>query len=70
MFWGRQMTAPDGGIRKVNDVRVVHGADSSVWLARLKEVRLIAAGRTQEVAARIASYESTRAMMKSCVLDN
>ena len=65
VFWGRQVTPPGDVIRKVNDVRVVHGADSSEWLGRLQEVQLVSAARAKEVAAKIARYETVRTIARS-----
>jgi hypothetical protein len=58
VIWGRFVKSPHDTIRRMGDVRMVHGADASEWLPRIQQVQLVSAERAQEVAAKIARYES------------
>jgi len=58
VFWGRLVKSPDDVVRKVGDVRIVHGGDSKKWLPLLTTTHLLSAEQAELVAEKIANYKS------------
>ena len=63
VYWGRSVTGPTDGVRRLDEVRIVRGDDSERWRPRLQGNRLSVATQEALVARLdevIARYEQAR----------
>jgi hypothetical protein len=64
VFWGRLVKPPAHTVRKVGQVRIVHGGDAKKWLPLLTVIRVLSEERTEMVAAKVAAYQSRHSPTK------
>ncbi len=72
VFWGRLVKAPSMTVRRVGgrveDVRIIHGADAKRWRPRLLDKVVVADDAITQITARIANYQAT--MNRDLALSN
>jgi hypothetical protein len=64
VFWGRMVKPPTDAVRKVGDVRIVHGGDAKTWLTLLTTVSLLSPQQVEVIAEKITDYQSRQSSSK------
>jgi hypothetical protein len=69
VYWGRLVKSPADVVRKVGDVRIVHGGDAKKWIPLLTTTHLLSVERAEPVGRTIASYQSSQTSTKEGSVD-